>query len=87
MSTDNALEQALKLAANEPAHRPAFFNVLLDSTVYVLGDAGSNWIAGAARPEGDEPVTLEHWEKPDGSSAIPFFTSMEALQQDRKSVV
>ncbi len=81
MSTDNALEQALKLAANEPAHRPAFFNLLLDSTVYVLGDAGSGWIAGAARTEGEEPVNLQHWEKPDGSSAIPFFTSMDALQQ------
>lgn len=81
MSTGNALEQALKLAANEPAHRPAFFNLLLDSTVYVLGDAGRGWIAGAVRTESEEPVTLEHWEKPDGTSAIPFFTSLDALQQ------
>lgn len=80
-STDNALERALKLAANEPAHRPAFFNLLLASTVYVLGDAGDGWIAGAARHDEDRPVNLQHWEKPDGTTAIPFFTSLEALQR------
>ncbi|NDL65738.1 enhanced serine sensitivity protein SseB [Acerihabitans arboris] len=80
-SLDNALEQALKLAADEPAHRPAFFNLLLESTVYVLGDAGDGWIAGAARHDGEQPVNLQHWEKPDGTTAIPFFTSLAALQQ------
>ncbi|WP_410014003.1 enhanced serine sensitivity protein SseB [Sodalis sp. C49] len=80
-SLDNALEQALALAANEPAHRPAFFSLLLESTVYVLGDAGDGWIAGAARHDGEQPVNLQHWEKPDGTTAIPFFTSLDALQQ------
>ncbi|WP_413737502.1 enhanced serine sensitivity protein SseB [Sodalis sp. RH21] len=86
MSTpeDNALEQALRLAANEPAHRPAFFNLLLDSTVYVLGDAGDGWIAGAARHDSEQPVNLQHWEKPDGTSTIPFFTSLEALQRAQR---
>lgn len=78
---DNPLEQALKHAADEPAHRPAFFNLLLESTVYVLGEAGDGWIAGAARVGHDEPVDLQHWQKPDGGSAIPFFTSVSALQQ------
>ncbi|HEY0211267.1 enhanced serine sensitivity protein SseB [Acerihabitans sp.] len=80
-SLDNALEQALALAANEPAHRPAFFSLLLESTVYVLGDAGDGWIAGAARHDEEQPVNLQHWEKPDGTTAIPFFTSLAALQQ------
>ncbi|MGL9734549.1 MAG: SseB family protein [Symbiopectobacterium sp.] len=25
-------------------------------------------------------VEIQHWEKPDGSTAIPFFSSLEALQ-------
>ena len=78
---DNPLELALKRAAGEPAHRPAFFNLLLESTVLVLGESGDGWIAGAARQDGEQPVTLQHWEKPDGTTAIPFFTSLEALQQ------
>src|SRR5471030_3339572 len=76
----NALELALQQAADEPAYRPAFFKLLLTSTVYVLGKAGEGWIAGAARQ--DDPaqsIELEHWEKTDGATAIPFFTSLEAL--------
>ena len=77
----NALDLALKQAAGEPGHRPAFFQLLMESTVFVLGDAGEGWIAGAARHDGEQPVNLQHWEKPDGTTAIPFFTSLEALQQ------
>ncbi|CAJ0995873.1 enhanced serine sensitivity protein SseB [Sodalis praecaptivus] len=80
LSQDNALEQALERAAGEPAYRPAFFKLLLTATVYVPGEAGDNWIAGAARDDGASPVTLQHWEKQDGGSAIPFFTSLAALE-------
>ena len=37
---ENPLEQILRLAADEPAHRPEFCRVLLNATVYVLGTAG-----------------------------------------------
>ena len=29
----------------------------------------------------DSALDLQHWEKEDGTSVIPFFTSLEALQQ------
>ena len=29
----------------------------------------------------DSALDLQHWEKDDGTSVIPFFTSLEALQQ------
>lgn len=76
-SQDNALQRA----AGEPAYRPAFFKLLLAATVYVPGEAGADWIAGAARDDGASPVTLQHWEKQDGGSAIPFFTSVAALER------
>ncbi|VFS78368.1 enhanced serine sensitivity protein SseB [Raoultella planticola] len=74
--TKNELETLLEKAATEPGHRPAFFRTLLESTV---------WVPGAAA-EGEQiveesAVDLQHWEKDDGASVIPFFTSLEALQQ------
>ena len=43
------------------------------------------WVPGAAA-EGEpiveeSAVDLQHWEKDDGASVIPFFSSLEALQQ------
>ena len=40
-SQENPLETSLRLAADEPAHRPEFYRTLLDSTVYILGTAGA----------------------------------------------
>ena len=37
--TKNELETLLEQAATEPAYRPAFFRTLLDSTVWVPGNA------------------------------------------------
>lgn len=71
------LEEVLKLAAVEPAHRPEFFALLMDASVVVPGES--------AQPEqaidASTLVDLQHWEKEDGTSIIPFFTSAEALQQ------
>lgn len=74
--TKNELETLLEQAAIEPGHRPAFFRVLLESTVWVPGAAAE----GEAVVE-ESAVDLQHWEKDDGASVIPFFTSLEALQQ------
>ncbi|EMD1658400.1 enhanced serine sensitivity protein SseB [Pluralibacter gergoviae] len=72
----NELETLLEQAATEPAHRPAFFRILLASTVWVPGAA-----AEGEQIVEDSAVDLQHWEKDDGSSVIPFFTSLDALQQ------
>lgn len=75
-ASKNELETLLEQAATEPAYRPAFFRTLLESTVWVPGSAAE----GEAIVE-DSALDLQHWEKDDGNSVIPFFTSLEALQQ------
>lgn len=72
----NELETLLEQAATEPAHRPAFFRTLLESTVWVPGTA-----AEGEQIAEDSALDLQHWEKDDGTSVIPFFTSLDALQQ------
>ncbi|EID2727057.1 enhanced serine sensitivity protein SseB [Salmonella enterica] len=74
--TKNELEILLEKATTEPAHRPAFFRTLLESTVWVPGSAAE----GEAIVE-DSALDLQHWEKEDGTTVILFFTSLEALQQ------
>src|SRR5258705_6597333 len=70
---DNILEIALELAASEPAHRPEFYRLLLESTIFILGSSGQ-------LTEGDEalitlkantPIEVVNWVRPDGSSVIP----------------
>ncbi|MFI8416609.1 enhanced serine sensitivity protein SseB [Serratia sp. NPDC078593] len=77
---ENTLERLLKLAVNEPAHRPSFFRELLDSTVYILGDSDQVSQEGEIALNADTPVNIQHWEKQDGSSIVPFFSSLAALQ-------
>ncbi|HCI6676483.1 TPA: enhanced serine sensitivity protein SseB [Klebsiella quasipneumoniae subsp. quasipneumoniae] len=74
--TKNELETLLEKAATEPAYRPAFFSALLEATVWVPGRA-----ADGEQIVEDSALDLQHWEKDDGTSVIPFFTSLEALQQ------
>ncbi|MCQ4968717.1 enhanced serine sensitivity protein SseB [Atlantibacter hermannii] len=74
--TKNELETLLEKAATEPAHRPAFFRMLLESTVWVPGTS-----ANGDAVDADSALDLQHWEKEDGTSVIPFFSSLEALQQ------
>ncbi len=74
---NSRLEEVLKLAATEPAHRPEFFSLLLDASVVVPGESAQSGQAIDA----STPVDLQHWEKEDGTSIIPFFTSAEALEQ------
>ena len=76
---ENPLERILRLAADEPAHRPEFFQVLLNSTVYVLGSAGAS--EGTVSLEAGTRIGIQHWEKRDGTPVIPFFSSLEVLQK------
>ncbi|AGB83588.1 SseB protein [Serratia sp. FGI94] len=78
---DNELERLLKLAVSEAAHRPAFFRELLESTVYILGDGEQVQQEGNITLDADTPVNIQHWEKQDGSSVVPFFSSLRLLQQ------
>lgn len=74
---NSRLEEVLKLAAGEPAHRPEFFSLLMEASVVVPGESAQ---AGSAI-DAATPVDLQHWEKEDGSSIIPCFTSVSALEQ------
>jgi hypothetical protein len=76
---ENALEKSLRLAADEPAHRPDFFKALLNSTIYVLGAAGTD--EGQVNLEAGSNISIAHWQKPDGSAVIPFFSSLQTLQR------
>jgi hypothetical protein len=71
------LGELLRLAASDLGRRREFYRLLLSSTVYVsAGQAAS----GEARLEAGSPVSLQHWKKRDGTSVIPFFSSLEALK-------
>ena len=70
------LEEVLKLAATEPAHRPEFFSLLMEASVWVPGESAEEGeIAATAQ------VDLRHWEKDDGTTVIPFFSSVSAMEQ------
>ena len=78
---ENKLEALLRLAADEPAHRPEFYNLLMDSEVFILGNTSQ---AGGSDPvtlEAGDHIQIKHWEKQDGAQIIPFFTSLSLLQQ------
>ena len=75
----NRLEALLQAAATNPVERPAFIRCLLESEVFVLGQSGQP--DGRHTLEAGTKVAIRHWSRQDGTSFIPFFTSVEALQQ------
>lgn len=77
--SEQTLDALLQRAATEPGHRPAFFTALLNASVWVPGRAASDDASDSA--SSGVALDLDHWEKEDGSSVIPFFTSLEALNQ------
>jgi hypothetical protein len=62
------LDSALVHAAQDPAARPEFYRILLESEIFVIGTTGSG-------------ISLMMLERSDGTKAIPFFSSMDALQR------
>ncbi len=77
---ENRLESLLRLAATEPAHRPEFYQLLLQSPLFVLGEAEAVAEDGEQVAQGSN-LSLLHWEKADGSTVIPVFTSLQAMYE------
>ena len=77
---ESKLDRLLRLAATEPAHRPEFCRHLLESQVYVIGSTGNDE-PGEKYLDKGSTISLQSWERPDGSTAIPFFTSLLNLQK------
>ena len=79
---DSVLEIALELAASEPAHRPEFYRLLLESTIFIIGSSACEQLEeGPVTLKANTQIQVTNWVRPDGSSVIPFFTSLRALQQ------
>jgi hypothetical protein len=76
---ENALETALRRAADDPVHRPEFERLLLESKILVLGTTDSNVGSDGVLRAGSN-VHLTHWQE-DGQRILPFFTSIGALQR------
>src|SRR5690554_2174529 len=85
ITEENKLEEILRLAADEPAHRPRFCEVLLSSQVFLLGTTGVPGADGEVDLDAGSKVQIQHWEKADGSPVIPFFSSLEVLQKSINS--
>jgi len=78
--SQNSLEVALARAADEPASRPEFYKILLDSEIYVIGHTDAPGDGRSTLPAGAK-LSIVSWENKDGIPITPFFTSLEALQR------
>jgi hypothetical protein len=79
---ENPLERALRIAADEPATRPAFYRLLIESEVFVIGGTPSADPPGGRRTlDVGEKINIQNWQRSDGPPVIPFFTSVVALQR------
>jgi len=88
--TENKLKHALACAADDPASRPDFFRILLNSEIYVIGHSDVP-IEGHAVLSVGSKLAIMAWERKDGTSITPFFTSLEtlraSLEEDAKFLV
>jgi hypothetical protein len=78
-NSHNALEHALEQAAKEPANRPAFYRLLLESEVFVLGSTEGDG-EGRRTLAAGEKISIVNWQKNDGAPVIPFFSSLGVLR-------
>lgn len=75
MGVDNALEAALRAAAEDPGRRPAFYKLLLESEVFALGSAELDAEGNATR------LKLVPWNDAKGNEILPIFSSLERLRK------
>jgi hypothetical protein len=78
--SQDPLEVALARAADEPASRPEFYRILLDSEIYVIGHTEAPGDGRTTLPAGAK-LSIVSWENKDGTPITPFFSSLEALQR------
>ena len=75
MGETSQLMDALKKASTEPEARPAFYELLLKSTIFAPG----------LRQEGLDgtppQLNFKQWAQPEGFMAIPFFSDHEDLRK------
>ncbi len=77
----NDLEKALHKAAADHSQAPAFYEELMDSKVFILGKPEEEDV-GKFTLEEEQALIIQHWEREaDSSPAVPFFTSLQMLQQ------
>ncbi|MFK3663587.1 enhanced serine sensitivity protein SseB C-terminal domain-containing protein [Scandinavium sp. NPDC088450] len=50
------------------------------SSLYVLGTSAGEAVDGHVDLKAGEHISIQHWEKPDGTTAIPVFSSLATLQ-------
>jgi hypothetical protein len=77
-STENRLEALMALASEEPAHRPEFFRVLLESKVYVISNMEKEG-RGHDTLKSGEALSILTINAQDNKAIIPFFTSVDEL--------
>jgi hypothetical protein len=80
LTNENPLEVALRAAAADPACRPDFYRLLMESKVFVIGKLANGEYGSRAFREREE-IAIQPWEWADGKEMIPFFTSLEALER------
>ncbi|UHQ21570.1 enhanced serine sensitivity protein SseB C-terminal domain-containing protein [Lysobacter sp. 5GHs7-4] len=80
-STPTPLDTALAQAAADPAARPAFYRLLLDSQIYVIGHTRTPEASDDPNA-GRNKLAVMQWQKDDGTLYLPFFTSLQALQRE-----
>lgn len=73
------LEAALATATSDPAARPEFYRILLESEIYVPGSSNTPVGDSHLLPAGAS-LALAKWKKTDGTEFIPFFASVRTLE-------
>ncbi|HEV7690935.1 MAG TPA: SseB family protein [Hyphomonadaceae bacterium] len=79
---EDLLAKSLEKAAADPAYKPQFGQILLASTIFVIGKIEGEDPAARSHAElklGSD-VTFQSQRMPDGRLLVPFFSSLENLQ-------
>jgi len=78
---ERRLEELLENATKEAAFRPEFYQRLMEADVYVINGDDSKPPRGDVEMKEGETVNLVQFPREDGTTALPFFTSLEILQK------
>jgi hypothetical protein len=79
---EDLLAKSLEKAAADPAYKPQFGQVLLASTIFVIGkiDGEDPAARSQAQIKPDTNLTFQSQRLPDGRLLVPFFSSLANLQ-------